>query len=128
MPEAPDDGFPLTLLTGRGSSSQWHTQTRTGKSKVLKALYPNEPYVEISPVDARRFGVERNDWVVVRSRRGQAEAGAFISHAVQPGQVFMPMHYVSTNRLTFPAFDAHSRQPSYKSCAVRIERLAAHSS
>lgn len=128
LPEAPDDNFPLTLLTGRGSSSQWHTQTRTGKSKVLKALYPNEPYVEISPVDARRFGIERNDWVVVRSRRGQAEARAFISHVVQPGQVFMPMHYVSTNRLTFPAFDAHSRQPSYKSCAVQIERLAAHSS
>jgi anaerobic selenocysteine-containing dehydrogenase len=128
VPEAADGNYPMTLLTGRGSSSQWHTQTRTSKSKVLRSLYPNEPYIEISPVDAKRFGIERNDWVVVRSRRGQAEARAFISHVVRPGQVFMPMHYASTNRLTFPAFDPHSRQPSYKACAVQIERLAAHAS
>jgi assimilatory nitrate reductase catalytic subunit len=24
------------------------------------------------------------------------------------------------NRLTFPAFDPHSRQPAYKACAVKI--------
>lgn len=40
----------------------------------------------------------------------------------------MPMHYASTNRLTFPAFDPHSRQPSYKACAVQIERQASHAS
>ena len=35
------DDAPTTrfaLLTGRGSSSQWHTQTRTGKSAVLRKL------------------------------------------------------------------------------------------
>jgi len=31
MPEPPDEEYPFVLLTGRGSSSQWHTQTRTGK-------------------------------------------------------------------------------------------------
>ena len=31
MPEPPDDEYPVILLTGRGTSSQWHTQTRTGK-------------------------------------------------------------------------------------------------
>jgi anaerobic selenocysteine-containing dehydrogenase len=36
MPEAPDKEHPFLLLTGRGTSSQWHTQTRTGKSAVLK--------------------------------------------------------------------------------------------
>ena len=31
------------------------------------------------------------------------------------------MHYSEVNRLTFPAFDTYSRQPSYKACAVKIE-------
>jgi anaerobic selenocysteine-containing dehydrogenase len=33
------------------------------------------------------------------------------------------MHYAGTNELTYPAFDPYSRQPSYKYCAVRIERI-----
>ncbi|HSP43965.1 MAG TPA: molybdopterin-dependent oxidoreductase, partial [Luteolibacter sp.] len=32
LPEAPDNDFPFLLLTGRGASSQWHTQSRTAKS------------------------------------------------------------------------------------------------
>jgi anaerobic selenocysteine-containing dehydrogenase len=42
---------------------------------------------------------------------------------VQPGQVFMPMHHPETNQLTFAAFDPYSRQPAYKGCAVRIDRV-----
>jgi assimilatory nitrate reductase catalytic subunit len=49
-------------------------------------------------------------------------ARAFITPTVRAGEVFMPMHYPDMNRLTFPAFDPHSRQPSYKYCAVRVER------
>lgn len=37
------------------------------------------------------------------------------------GQVFLPMHYGDTNRLTLAVFDPQSRQPSYKACAVRVE-------
>ena len=54
MPEPPNAKFPLLLLTGRGAASQWHTQTRTSKSAVLRELYPQEVYVEINPADARR--------------------------------------------------------------------------
>jgi assimilatory nitrate reductase catalytic subunit len=32
------------------------------------------------------------------------------------------MHFPEVNRLTFPAFDPHSRQPSYKACAVQGEK------
>jgi len=45
LPEPPDKEYPFLLLTGRGTSSQWHTQTRTGKSAVLKKLYPDQVYV-----------------------------------------------------------------------------------
>jgi len=125
VPEPTTAAYPLTLLTGRGSSSQWHTQTRTGKSDVLRKLYPSTPYVEINPADAATLQIQHNEWVLVRSQRGKVRARAFVSHIVQPGQVFMPMHYSDTNKLTFAAYDPYSRQPAYKACAVRIEPMPA---
>jgi assimilatory nitrate reductase catalytic subunit len=47
---------------------------------------------------------------------------AFVTAGVQAGQVFVPMHYGIANQLTRAEFDPHSRQPSYKHCAVRVER------
>jgi anaerobic selenocysteine-containing dehydrogenase len=119
-PELPDSDYPFFLLTGRGSSAQWHTQSRTAKSAVLRKLYPDQIYVEINPDDAKRLGIETGELVEVSSRRGQLEAVAFVTGTVASGQVFIPMHYVATNELTFPAFDPWSRQPAYKSAAVKI--------
>ena len=121
--EPTSEEFPFILLTGRGSSSQWHTQTRTSKSAILRTLYPEKPYVEISPADAAALGVVADEWVVVASPRGEMEARAYVTPTVAPGQVFVPMHYAATNRLTRPSFDPHSRQPSYKSAAVGVRRL-----
>jgi len=41
---------------------------------------------------------------------------------VQPGEVFLPMHDNRVNQLTHASFDPHSRQPSYKHSAVRVEK------
>jgi assimilatory nitrate reductase catalytic subunit len=123
LPEPADAAYPFTLLTGRGSSSQWHTQTRTAKSPVLRKLAAGTPYVEVSPVDASELGIASNDWVMVESRRGRFAARAFVTHVVQPRQIFVPMHYARANQLTFAAFDPYSRQPAYKACAVRIRKL-----
>lgn len=123
MPESPDDSYPYLLLTGRGAASQWHTQTRTGKSPVLQKLYPKNIYVEIHPDDALREGIAQHSQVAVSSRRGRLEATAFVTPTVQPGQLFIPMHYEATNRLTLAHFDPYSHQPSYKDCAVRVEAL-----
>lgn len=123
MAELPNAKYPLLLLTGRGSSAQWHTETRTKKSEVLKKLHAGVPYVEVSPVDAKALNLGPAEWVRVRSARGEAVVKAFVTHVVQPGQVFMSMHHAETNRLTFASFDPYSRQPAYKGCAVRIERI-----
>jgi len=125
MPEPVTKQYPLVLLTGRGSSSQWHTQTRTSKSAVLRKLYSVTPYVEISPVDAQERGIEPQSWVIVRSARGSMKARAHVTNVVRPGQVFVPMHYAETNKLTFPSFDPYSRQPSYKASAVTVLPVAA---
>jgi assimilatory nitrate reductase catalytic subunit len=92
---------------------------------VLEKLHPAELYVEISPVDARKLGITPGEPVVVASQRGEVRARAFVTHTIKAGQLFMPMHYPGTNKLTFPAFDPHSRQPAYKACAVSLRKLEA---
>jgi assimilatory nitrate reductase catalytic subunit len=119
--EPVDSEFPIALLTGRGTSAQWHTNTRTGKSAVLRSLYPQQAYVEVNPADASRLGIEPHSRVALVSRRARVECTAFVTGTVHPGQVFMPMHYEICNRLTKSEFDPHSRQPSFKHCAVRLE-------
>src|SRR6185295_11080388 len=89
-PETTDVEYPLLLLTGRGTSAQWHTQTRTGKSAVLRQLHPEKIYVEINSRDATRFGIRPQQMVEVRSRRGKLAARVFITDTVQPGHVFIP--------------------------------------
>jgi assimilatory nitrate reductase catalytic subunit len=123
VPEPVDDEYPFTLLTGRGTSVQWHTGTRTEKSDVLRQLRPAGIYVELHPHDAQQLGLAPDGAVRVRSRRGSLIARAFITPTIQPGQVFIPMHYVETNRLTIAAFDPNSRQPAYKACAVQLEKV-----
>jgi assimilatory nitrate reductase catalytic subunit len=122
LTEPPTDKYPLVLLTGRGSASQWHTQTRTSKSAVLRKLYPAGVYAEINPADAAANGIRPGDEVIVESQRGHIAAKAFITPTVQPGQVFIPMHYETVNQLTDSVFDPYSKQPSYKACAVRLRR------
>jgi assimilatory nitrate reductase catalytic subunit len=80
-------------------------------------------HVEINPADASARRILDGAPVSVRSRRGTITAIAFVTTVVQQGQVFMPMHFRDVNKLTFPAYDPHSRQPSYKACAVTVAPL-----
>jgi assimilatory nitrate reductase catalytic subunit len=121
--EITGEQFPYTLLTGRGTSAQWHTQTRTAKSAVLRQLYPENVYVEVHPSDAESEHLKSGEIVRITSRRGSIEAKVLVTSTVQPGQVFIPMHYPTVNQLTYPAFDVYSRQPSYKHAAVRFDRV-----
>ncbi|MDD5260978.1 MAG: molybdopterin oxidoreductase family protein [Methylacidiphilales bacterium] len=120
VPEPVNAEYPLTLLTGRGSSSQWHTLTRTAKSGVLRKLSPQSCYVEIHPSDAAACGICGQETLTIESRRGRITARAWITTTVPPGSVFVPMHYPEINRLTLSAVDPYSRQPAYKACAVRV--------
>jgi assimilatory nitrate reductase catalytic subunit len=122
LPEPTSRSFPMTLMTGRGSSSQWHTGSRTGKSAVLRRLASLHDYVELSPDDARARGISTNDTVKVVSARGAVLVRAFVTRTVRPGEVFIPMHGPTINKLTFAAFDPHSRQPAFKACAVDVLR------
>lgn len=123
-PEPSSAEWPLRLLTGRGSSAQWHTGTRTSKSAVLRKMAPVEPYVQVSPVDARSYGIAEGDWVEVSTVRGSMRARAAVTSAIIPGQIFVPMHYEGANRLTMEVVDPYSRQPSFKDGAAALRRLS----
>ncbi len=125
MPEQPSRRFPFLLLTGRGSAAQWHTQTRTSNSAVLRKLYPAKVYVEMNPLDARRLGIAAGQSVIVASQRGELACAVVVTPTVQAGQLFIPMHYDVTNLLTDAVFDPYSHQPAYKGCAVQVRLGAA---
>jgi assimilatory nitrate reductase catalytic subunit len=116
------ESHPFILLSGRGSSSQWHTGTRTSKSAILRKLYPKDIYVEICPSDAQDLKINDGELVKLKNERACIEARANITPTIKKGQLFLPMHYKSTNLLTHGSFDPDSSQPSYKYSAVNIEK------
>ena len=118
--ELPDESYPLILITGRGSSAQWHTESRTSKSEVLRKLAPTELFLEIHPQDAQARRIEDLSQVTIQSRRASFTVKARISPGVSQGQVFLPMHDGRVNQLTHWSMDPYSRQPSYKHCAVNV--------
>ncbi|MEZ5386915.1 MAG: nitrate reductase [Prosthecobacter sp.] len=122
VPELRSDAFPLILLTGRGTSAQWHTETRTGKSAVLAKMMPEELMLDLHPQDAERLKIGDGMAVRVVSKRAELTAKARDELRLV-GEVFLPMHDNCVNQLTHASFDPHSRQPSYKHSAVRVEAV-----
>lgn len=120
LPEETDKDYPFVLITGRGSVVQFHTQTRTGKAPFLVKAAPTEVYAQINPQDAEKLGLGEGDVLRVKSRRAAVEAKAQITEEVVPGQIFMPMHYPETNKLTIAVFDPYSGEPGYKYAAVAV--------
>jgi len=119
--ELPDKDYPLILSTGR-VLYHWHGGTMTRRSK-LDDIYP-EALVEIHPYDATTIGVDSDDWVKVRSRRGEIEVKVLVTERSPQGMVFLPFHFVeaAANILTLDARDPQAKIPDYKVCAVAVEK------
>jgi ferredoxin-nitrate reductase len=126
--ERPSREFPLVLTTGR-VKNQWHTMTRTGKvENLLKSC--REPFVELHPQDAKRYGVQDGDFVELTSRRGKLVAQARVIATIASGTCFVPFHwgrsmgfYKCANNLTLNAYDPVSKEPELKAAAVRVKKL-----
>ncbi|MCS7031743.1 MAG: nitrate reductase [Gloeomargarita sp. SKYG116] len=123
--EVPDDEYPLVLTTGR-LYGHWHTQTRTGRIPKIQQMHP-QPFVEIHPSDAERWGITDGALITVTSRRGTVQLPAKVTPDIAPGTLFTPMHWgalwhpsAAANALTHPAACPTSQQPELKACAVRI--------
>jgi assimilatory nitrate reductase catalytic subunit len=118
-------GRPLRLNTGR-VRDQWHTMTRTGLSPRLGQHLP-EPYVEIHPDDASRYGVVDDSFARITTDYGQCILKVTVSERQQRGMLFAPIHWNETNAsgarvgaLVAPFTDRFSGQPEAKSTPVSI--------
>ena len=129
LAEPPDDRYPFVLTTGR-LYGHWHTQSRTGRIEKIRQMYPH-PFIEIHPKDAAKIGIQADELLEVRSRRGMARFPARITKAITPGTVFVPMHWgalwadhAEANALTHPIACPDSKQPELKACAVQLIPVA----
>lgn len=126
--EPTSPNYPLLLTTGR-TVYHFHTRTKTGRARQLQDAAP-AVWVEVSPGDAARLGLSEGDLVRVSSVRGWLEALVRVGQG-RDGTVFIPFHYggndshTSANELTLTSWDPVSKQPAFKSGAVRLTLLRA---
>jgi assimilatory nitrate reductase catalytic subunit len=116
---------PLRLNTGR-IRDQWHTMTRTGESPRLGQHLP-EPFVEVHPDDALKFGVADGDFARVTTDYGQCTLRVTVSERQQRGMLFAPIHWSEANAtgarvgsLVAPHTDPFSGQPENKATPASI--------
>lgn len=127
--EATSDEYPLQLSTGR-RTRHFHTRTKTGRTAELQDKDP-ESYIQICKEDAEELGIKEGDMVIAESRRGKVEIEARVG-LMKKGQVFLPFHYGyfdspdgrarAANELTQERWDPVSKQPMFKSGAVRVSK------
>lgn len=121
--EKADKEYPFILTTGR-NLFQYHFGSMTRKVKPIET-HASEPYVEISPSDAKELDIKDGDMVKVISRRGNIKIKAQVTEKVHEGVIFIPMHYseAAANMLTNDkALDKHAKTPEFKVCAAKIEK------
>ncbi len=118
--------FPLILNTGR-IRDQWHTMSRTGLSANL-STHRAEPYCEIHPHDALKYGIKDDELVEVKSRWGNCVLRATVSDNIRRGQVFAPIHWndqvasdARIGKIVNPVVDAISGEPEFKHTPVLIQ-------
>ena len=72
-----------------------HADAHRASRRCCASSYPHELYVEINPVDAARarHRARTTGCVVELARAARSRRAPSSTHVVQPGQVFMPMHY-----------------------------------
>ena len=117
--------FPLVLNTGR-IRDQWHTMSRTGLSANL-STHRAEPYCEIHPHDALKYGIKDRELVEVKSKWGNCVLRATVSNNIRRGQIFAPIHWndqvasdARIGKVVNPVVDAISGEPEFKHTPVII--------
>lgn len=120
--EALDDEYPLRLTTGRRLDS-FNTGVQSGG---YRSPMRRGERLDMSPQDARSYGLGEGDRARVSSRRGSVVVPIHIDAGLRAGLVFTTLHFndeVATNLLTIDATDPQSGTAEFKACAVRVEAL-----
>ncbi|MDQ7055619.1 MAG: molybdopterin-dependent oxidoreductase [Persephonella sp.] len=115
--------YSFALTTGR-TKKQWHTMTRTGKSHEL-LRGESEPFILLNEEDAFELGIMDNDYINVKSKRGQVYIRAKTGK-IKRGVVFSPFGYgkiyhFPTNILVSDTLDPVSKEPELKFSSIFIK-------
>src|SRR5690606_27048519 len=97
--DALSDEYPIRLTTGR-RLAEYNTGVQTG---AYASPARRGETLDLSPEDAKHYGIAAGDLVRVVSRRGEVMVPAFIDPALRPGLAFMTFHFpeqAQTNKLT----------------------------
>jgi assimilatory nitrate reductase catalytic subunit len=118
--------YPLILNTGR-IRDQWHTMTRTGLSANL-STHKAEPFCEIHPNDALKYGLKEGELVEIKSAWGNCVLRTVLSDNIRRGQIFAPIHWndqfasdARIGKVVNPVVDAISGEPEFKHTPVLIQ-------
>lgn len=123
-PNATNEEFPFNLNTGRGTVGQWHTHTRTREIKAVTNIVSQKAYVDINRKDAEKLDIKENDEVLIHSSNGHTSKFiARLTDNLKEKTLYAPIHYIETNLLTPSVFDPYSKEPSYKTVQVNIEKV-----
>ena len=127
--------FPFVATTYR-LTEHFHFWTKNAR---IPAILQPEAFVELPEGLAKKKGIRNDDWVVVKSKRGQIKLKALVTRRMPTlkvdGQdvevVGLPIHWgfigqtrkgYITNTLTPPVGDANIQTPEYKAFLVDVEK------
>ena len=97
--------FPFHFVT---SNSMLRTHSQWWEVPLLMEIV-SEPYVEINPNDAARFGITDGDLVRVHNDRGHVVLRAKINNGMQPGMLVHPRGWEACQYISGNAQDLTSR-------------------
>jgi formate dehydrogenase major subunit len=129
------DEFPFVATTYRLTE---HFHFWSKHARIPAVLQP-QAFAEISEGLARKKGIRNDDWVVVRSKRGQLKVKALVTKRLptltidgkEVEVVGLPIHWgfvgltkkgYITNTLTPPVGDANIQTPEYKAFLVDVQK------
>lgn len=116
--------FPLVFNTGRGTVGQWHTQTRTREVRFIEDVSIDTAYIFMNTKLAEEKNIKENDMIRVNSINGEsADFMVKITDDQRYEELYAPMHYLECNKLTPSIYDPYSKEPSYKTTPINIEKL-----
>jgi len=129
------DEFPFVATTYR-LTEHFHFWTKHAR---IPAILQPEAFVELPEGLAKKRGIRNDDWVVVKSKRGQVKLKALVTKRLptlsiegkEVEVVGLPIHWgfvgqtrkgYITNTLTPPVGDANIQTPEYKAFLVNVEK------
>jgi assimilatory nitrate reductase catalytic subunit len=120
--------YPFSLTSGR-IRDQWHTMTRTGKTRVLTE-HTKRPMLHINPQDAAQLTIVNDDCVRVFNDIGSIVVNAVLDEDIPQGRCFVPIHWsqqfashANVSELFASITDKLSGQPELKHAPVMLEKI-----